>query len=199
MVNIDIYMKKLLKRFRKLLEMNKGFTLIELLVVIGILGVLAAALVATIDPFEQLKKAQDSNTKNTLVEFLNANVRYYTTHNTFPWTATGANCNGGVAPDGTKSLTDATLTTCVTALVSDNELKQAFSSATDILKLIYVTYDGVNNEVVGCFQPQSKSQQNDANTKFNSNGVLGTGTKACTFNADGTPSNLNGGCFWCTK
>lgn len=199
MVNIDIYMKKLLKRFRKLLGMNKGFTLIELLVVIGILGVLAAALVATIDPFEQLKKAQDSNTKNTLVEFLNANVRYYTTHNTFPWTSTGANCNGGNAPDGTVSLTNATLSTCVTALVSDNELKQAFSSATDILKLIYVTYDGVNNEVVGCFQPQSKSQQNDANTKFNSNGSAGGTPKVCTFNADGTPSNLNGGCFWCTK
>jgi len=36
---------------------NIGFTLMELLIVIGVLGILAAGLLAAIDPFEQLKKA----------------------------------------------------------------------------------------------------------------------------------------------
>jgi len=35
-------------------ETNKGFTLMELLIVIGVLGILAAGLLAAIDPFEQL-------------------------------------------------------------------------------------------------------------------------------------------------
>ena len=39
--------------------MKKGFTLIELLIVIAILGILAIALLATLDPFEQLRKSRD--------------------------------------------------------------------------------------------------------------------------------------------
>jgi len=179
---------------------QKGFTLIELLVVIGILGILASALVATIDPFEQLKKAADSNTKNTLVEFVNANIRYYTTHNVFPWASTGANCNGGVAPDGSVNLNDTTIADCVTALTDENELKKAFSDATDILKGIYIGYDATNSTIVGCFQPQSKSQQADKNTKYDSNGDVSTASpRVCTFDGDGNPTSLTGGCFWCTK
>src|SRR3990167_4073205 len=129
-------MKRLLAWFKSLFKKtSEGFTLIELLVVIGILGILASALVATIDPFEQLKKGQDANVKNALVEYINANVRYYTTHNVFPWAPVpdGANCNGGLAPDGTKSLTDVNLTTCVTALADDKELKAGFATATNLL------------------------------------------------------------------
>ena len=37
-------------------RIQKGFTLIELLIVIALLGSLAVGLLATIDPFEQLKK-----------------------------------------------------------------------------------------------------------------------------------------------
>src|SRR5260221_10989419 len=85
---------------RTILSASKGFTLIELLVVIGILGILASALVATIDPFEQLNKAQDANIKNVAVEFLNANIRYYTTHNAMPWDSVpnnGADCLSGTS------------------------------------------------------------------------------------------------------
>src|SRR4051812_6427183 len=91
-------MKTALKKLFKSSRSRAGFTLIELLVVIGILGILASALVATIDPFEQLKKANDSNRKNVAVEFLNATLRYYTTHNALPWDTVangGANCNTG--------------------------------------------------------------------------------------------------------
>ena len=91
-----------MRNFLKLFKRDSGFTLIELLVVIGILGVLAAALIATIDPFEQIKKAQDSNTKNAAVEFNDALLRYYATHNAFPWELfpAGAGCDAATAPDG---------------------------------------------------------------------------------------------------
>ena len=59
--------KNLLSNVLCLVSNKAGFTLIELLVVIGILGILAAALVATIDPFEQLKKADDAKIKNIAV------------------------------------------------------------------------------------------------------------------------------------
>ena len=46
-----------LNHMRNYFVQNKGFTLIELLIVIALLGALAVGLLATIDPFEQLKKA----------------------------------------------------------------------------------------------------------------------------------------------
>jgi len=179
-------------------QASRGFTLIELLVVIGILGILAASLVATIDPFEQLKKAQDANVKNVLVEFLNATVRYYTTHNAYPWDSTsnnGGNCNGGTAVSGTvlASGNPITASDCITsALIGDSELKSSYGLDTGDLSKIYVTYDNTNNanQVIGCFLPSSKSQQKDANTKFDKFGVAQSG---CQSQGGATA------CYWCTR
>jgi prepilin-type N-terminal cleavage/methylation domain-containing protein len=176
------------------LRLSKGFTLIELLVVIGILGILAASLVATIDPFEQLKKAQDANVKNILVEFLNATTRYYTTHNAYEWDATGVGgggCNGAATANGMTLGETSSGLTCVTALQGDNELKQAFSSDTGDLSRITVTYDAANQAVIGCFMPQSKSQQKDANTKYDKTGVA---SSQCLSQAGGSYY-----CYWCTR
>src|ERR1035437_9897985 len=112
---MNIYMKEFIKSLKNFFKQGKkGFTLIELLVVIGILGILASALVATIDPFEQLNKATDANVKNTSVEFLNANIRYFTTHSAMPWFAApdGAGCNGA-----TTTLTGVSLLTLSTPTV----------------------------------------------------------------------------------
>jgi prepilin-type N-terminal cleavage/methylation domain-containing protein len=188
-----------MRNFLKLFKKNSGFTLIELLVVIGILGVLAAALIATIDPFEQLKKANDSNIKNLAVEYLNANVRYYTTHTAFPWESTsngGDGCNGAAVPNGASSLNTGTTTTgmksCVQSLMDDMELKQGFINATSQLARVYATFATGTKTLTVCFWPDSKSQQNDANTKYNSNGVTNA-TKTCTSTA------TDNGCYWCTQ
>lgn len=204
MFTFDIDMKKLIEKLKKLLGLSKktaGFTLIELLVVIGILGVLAAALVATIDPFEQLKKAQDANTKNALVEYLNANVRYFTTRNTFPWDTVangGSACNGGAAPSAATnpniSLNDTPLNTCTTALVNEKELKSGFQTATTILKEIFVTYDLAENTLTGCYRPQSTSQRKSLATIYNKDGsAVASPQTACEGNGGTTQ------CFWCTK
>ncbi len=180
-------------------KLNKGFTLIELLVVIGILGILAAALVATIDPFEQLKKASDTNTQNALVEYIDAITRYYTTHTAYPWDPVlnnGAACNAGGVPDGTKALNDPDMVTCTTALTGDNELKAAFTSSTS-LPLIFVSYDSGTNQTTGCYAPQSKSQLHNANTHWTEAGVDNPGQCDTTAHKD-LPAN-SGACFWCTK
>ncbi len=167
-----------------------GFTLIELLVVIGILGVLAAALIATIDPFEQLKKAQDANVKNTTVEFVNASIRYYTTHNVLPWADTAVvGCSGGTNPTA-MTVGAAAATGCLTALISDGELKAGFTTVTSILNSILVS--GTTNGVTSCFLPQSKSQQRDLNTKYNS---AGTAIAGCISQTAGGVTT----CYWCAQ
>jgi prepilin-type N-terminal cleavage/methylation domain-containing protein len=50
----------------------KGFTLIELLVVIGVLGVLAAAVITAINPLEQLARGRDGGRKSTVSQLGNA-------------------------------------------------------------------------------------------------------------------------------
>lgn len=180
---------------------QKGFTLIELLVVIGILGILATALVTTIDPFEQLKKAQDANVKNALVEYVEANLRYYTTHNNLPWGSSVAGkhaCPGatdtGFALAGTDNNLSNTvvgtgLAGCIDTLIDDGELKSQFSNATGITKEIIS--GGSSNTVTACYKPQSKSQQRDTNTQYGANGAVTTTCKSM-------PSGVND-CYWCTE
>lgn len=169
------------KRLNFLSSLNaKGFTLIELLVVIGILGILSSALVATIDPFEQIKKGNDANVKNVAVEYSTALIRYYMTHNGMPWypvTAVTAEVISGNVGLGYTQL-----------LITDGELKTAFTTATSVTKNILVS--GGTNSAVVCFKPESKSQQKDQNTKFNSSGVDATGCKS--FTPAGTSD-----CYWC--
>ncbi len=169
------------------MQSAKGFTLIELLVVIGILGILAAALVATLDPFEQLKKAQDANVKNIAVEFVEASTRYYTTHNAMMW-GDDTSC-ATLAGPVTMSLTDSKAVPCLTDLVNDGEIKAGFTTATNALQYIIIT--GSSNSVTACFQPQSKSGARDANAKYTIGGVETTG---CA----GQPGGSLTTCYWCS-
>ncbi|MDE2591197.1 MAG: hypothetical protein KGL95_16185, partial [Patescibacteria group bacterium] len=75
-----------------------------------------------------------------------------------------------------------------------SELKTAFSSDTGDLSRIFVTYDDATQAVVGCFMPQSKSQQRDANTKWIQTGL--TSSSGCFSDTSGGGSNY---CYWCTR
>lgn len=180
---------------------QRGFTLIELLVVIGILGILAAALVATIDPFEQLNKADDSNAKNTAVEFLNANIRYYTTHSSMPWHTVnnGPDCLGaGNEVPASYYLSNSTmLTDCIqNQLIKEGELKAAFTTATQILGRVILNEN--NNNITMCFLPKSKSQRKDPNTRFL---IDGSDASAAEI-SDSVTNHLNDASFsiyWCAK
>ncbi len=184
-------MKKLLSSFSS----AAGFTLIELLVVIGILGILASALVATIDPFEQLNKAQDTNYKNISVEFLNANLRYYTTHTALVWDSTANGGAGCYSSTDLSSVPLGTLTTCINSLVSEGELKQGFLSFSGLTK-IWATepnpQTGRQNDIIACFKPTSKSQQKDKATQYNQDGSIATNCKSAT-----PPGTAD--CYWCAQ
>lgn len=169
-------------------SIQKGFTLIELLVVIGILGVLAAALVATLDPFEQLNRGQDTANKALASEFLQATTRYYSNRNALPWSSTAGNCYTGSMTNG---VTLSNLTTCINTLVSEGELKSSFSNSPN-LSSVTVTNPGGTTDVIVCFLPKSKAQQEDSNTRYTATGGAGTSCKSTT---------TSGGndCYWCLR
>lgn len=164
---------------------SQGFTLIELLIVIALLGALAVGLLATIDPFEQIKKGRDTSLRNTVSEFYNANLRYYSTKGAFPW---GTGATAGQAYDG--------FTSAIDELVVVGELKNRFQdlAGTGNLAKIFVTATSAESVAV-CFRPESKAFQEDLNTIYDSSGVAQSGT-TCKSQTSGTAGSE---CYFCIQ
>lgn len=156
---------------------QKGFTLIELLIVIALLGALALGLIATIDPFEQLKKGRDTSQRNVSAETYNAFLRYYSTKGKFTWATSSA--FGGVALGS--------MGTDITELINAGELKARFMelAGTDNVNKIYVTSSAADHIAV-CFKPESKAFQKDNNTIYNDGGTSVTGCKSQTSGTGGS-------------
>ncbi len=67
------------------MRQRKGFTLIELLIVITLLGILAVAVLAAINPIEQINRSRDTATRNDAGQLISAIERYYATRGFYPW------------------------------------------------------------------------------------------------------------------
>ncbi len=165
------------------LSAGRGFTLIELLIVIALLGALAIGLLATIDPFEQLKKGRDTSTRNTTLEAYNAELRYYSTKATFSWPTSS-----------TFTTTLDTMGSDLTALISAGELKNQFIqlAGTGNLAKIFVSSTSPTHIAV-CFKPESKSFQIDPATIFASDGQTSGATCKSQTSVGGTD------CFYCVE
>jgi prepilin-type N-terminal cleavage/methylation domain-containing protein len=103
---LSVLLIKNMKLFNK--SSRKGFTLIELLIVIAILGVMAAAVLAAINPITKINQAKDSNIKSDVSAISNAMQAYYT----------------GIAGGGTNPSYPAALSS-----LAPNELKVAPAAA----------------------------------------------------------------------
>lgn len=63
---------------------SNGFTLIELVLVVAIMGVLSAFSLTVLNPFEQFKKAADSQRKSDLAQVQRALEVYYEDYSRYP-------------------------------------------------------------------------------------------------------------------
>jgi prepilin-type N-terminal cleavage/methylation domain-containing protein len=173
-----------------------GFTLIELLIVIALLGALAIGLLATVDPFEQLKKGRDTATRNTVEEFYNASLRYYSTKGDFPWFANGntdpiaasTNLNGAQFMGANKYIEQ---------LVAAGELKSSFTAAAGSSRLDRVFVVSTDKEDLGvCFTPESKNFRQDQNDIYNPDGsaITAAADSCIAQNATLTTATT---CMWC--
>lgn len=183
------------------MKKNKaGFTLIELLIVIALLGALAVALLAALDPLEQIKKGTDTGIRNTVGEVHSAMIRYTALQGgQLPFTGTI-----DFQAIGTAGTTESY--TALQTVVSSGELKSDFIPlAGGQLANVFVTgiNDGGNQIVNVCYQPSAKSFRTDANTKFNTapgsmvEDTTGVANGGCP-QASGT--NASGAtCYWCVR
>lgn len=173
-------------------KISKGFTLIELLIVIALLGALAVGLLATVDPFEQLKKGTDTSRRNTTSEIYNSMIRYYSVKSAMPFTAdiTAMLASHADMTSGANGY--------INMVISAGELKPEFIelAGSGNLSKIFVTstaVDGVRENVTLCFKPESKSFRNDPNSQYGSDGVIDDAVECLS----DTPGGV--ACYWCIK
>lgn len=143
--------------------MKKGFTLIELLVVIGILGILAAGLLAAIDPLEQLKKGRDTSKRDMAIEMTDAVNRYFAVYGTMPWGA-------AAIPATALSSSAGLISTTIDQLTTTGELKPTFKAGLGANAALLTAVGGLNGAGFAvCFDPESKSMAADTTNTIYTN------------------------------
>lgn len=134
-------------KLSKHISRKKGFTLIELLIVIGIIAVLAAGLLAVLDPIDQLRRGRDSTRRGATVEITNALNRYYASSQQFPW---------GTQSTGPVNITAMVFGGVIGTLTNSNEIKTNFMAGIPTGRAIYL-YTDTDQNVYTCFQQEARA------------------------------------------
>jgi len=152
-------------------KLTRGFTMIELLIVIAVLGILAVAVLAAINPIEQINRGKDTGSRSDAEQLIGGVDRFYTSKGYYPWQD---NPNDGRADALNSQLFNTKLLdgTVINNLVAaTGELKESFRSR--IMRPDYNTlyiYNGGNqgDSTYVCFVPKSDSFLKDADDRADS-------------------------------
>jgi len=143
--------------------------MIELLVVIAVIGVLAVAVLSSINPIEQINKGRDTRTRSDAAQLINAVDRFFAIHEVYPWnldSEDGVTYIAAVteyedlfehAPTDNWGWTE--------RLVSTAEVKEGFTNRLENDDVYYIAKaDGTNETMYVCFEPTSQAFQLEAQT-----------------------------------
>lgn len=182
-------MQKLLQLFRS----RKGFTMVELLVVISIIGILAAAIIAVLNPAEQLRKGRDTARNADTASLLNALDRYAATFGCYPWEydSTNSTCDEAGNDVAAAAISSANFATGgnMEALVSTDELKSQFQTRNSITNSELKIFETAGQASV-CFTPESQTARAGGLGPIVTNTNTSTGA-TCGASYDVTDANCN--------
>jgi type II secretory pathway pseudopilin PulG len=151
--------------------------MIELLVVIAVIGVLAVAVLSSINPIEQINKGRDTRARSDAAQMISAVDRFFATQEHYPWNEDNATTSPPfTAPstdyvdefiyDETLTLTSSTDSWNWLDVMADRaEVKEGFVQrikADADLNYMVVKPDGANATMYVCFTPSSFEFQSNA-------------------------------------
>ena len=142
------------------MKKTKGFTMIELLIVIAVLGILAVAVLAAINPIEQINRGRDTGGRSDAEQLISGIDRYYATKGQYPW-MNDPHDSQAMAFTAINSL-DAVLSNLVT---ETGELKESFRNrltGADYNTLYIYNGGDQGDSTYACFVPKSEAFLDDA-------------------------------------
>ncbi len=152
--------------------------MIELLIVIAVLGVLAVAVLATINPIEQINRARDTSSRGDAEQLLSAIDRYNANKGLWPWQDTADDTEdigweqitstGPVSKSNGCTLMEQLSTTTNAGCTGTEEIKQSFVEriTSGRVNALFIYKGPTSSESVYiCFNPQSKAFQKEADER----------------------------------
>lgn len=155
--------------FRKIKRL--GFTMIELLIVIAVLGILAVAVLAAINPIEQINRGRDTGSRSDAEQLLSAIDRFYASQGYYPWQTGATDVDGEpLAWTDVSDVVDAGDESLLDKLSEGGTAEIKTSFVTRITDSTYNTLFAYNRGTQGdstyiCFLPKSGAFLEEATTR----------------------------------
>jgi prepilin-type N-terminal cleavage/methylation domain-containing protein len=163
-----------------------GFTMIELLIVIAILGILAIAVLAAINPIEQINRGRDTGSRSDAEQLISAIDRYYAFNGYYPW-QTGAADTANVAiawvafadsaslvdSGGTCKVAEKLGTATTAGCTGNDEIKQSYLDriSQTSYNTLYIYNDGTQgSSTYACFAPVSNAFVQEVDQRLDPDG-----------------------------